>query len=149
MNPSPDLIDFLKGWEGCVLTPYRDVAGQWTCGIGHLLTSGSPLEPWTTEQAEAQLASDLERTWNGLAPHLTSSPTQNQGDALLSLAFNVGAHAVGNSTLVTMFNAGDISGASQQFLRWDLAAGKEIPGLLARREAEKAIWDSGDYSGRP
>lgn len=66
--------------------------------------------------------------------------TQYQFDAMACLAYNIGAAAFANSTLVRLFNAGDIQLAADQFLRWDKAGGKSVKGLRRRRAAERALY---------
>lgn len=67
--------------------------------------------------------------------------TQNQFDACVSLAYNIGCKAFKGSTLVRLINGGakpEIS--SLQFLRWNKQAGKELKGLTARRKAEMELF---------
>lgn len=42
-------------FEGLRLEPYRDSAGYWTIGIGHLVRPGEHFTKITAEQAEARL----------------------------------------------------------------------------------------------
>ena len=56
--------------------------------------------------------------------------------ALTSLAFNVGVGAVLKSKLLRKLNAGDFDDAAEEFLDFDLANGKRVPGLTRRRKAE-------------
>ena len=44
------------------------------------------------------------------------------------------------STLLRLLNAGNFQAAADQFPRWDRAGGKEVVGLLARRNAERALF---------
>lgn len=58
---------------------------------------------------------------------------QNQFDALVSFAFNVGLEALGGSTLLRVLNDGDYQGAAEQFGQWVHGGGEEIrPGLSPR-----------------
>jgi lysozyme len=59
---------------------------------------------------------------------------------LVSFAYNVGTHNLRESTLLKLFNAGDIAGAAEQFPRWNKANGKILPGLVARRDAERRLF---------
>ena len=65
---------------------------------------------------------------------------QNQFDALVSLAYNIGTGAFNKSTLVKKLNAGDIRGAADQFDVWINAGGKRMQGLVNRRAREKALY---------
>ncbi len=67
---------------------------------------------------------------------------ENQAAALASLAFNVGAKLRG-STLVSRLNCGDVQGAADQFRKWIFSRGVKLPGLVRRREAERALFLSG------
>ncbi|KQD16250.1 lysozyme [Acinetobacter baumannii] len=66
--------------------------------------------------------------------------TQNQFDALVSLAYNIGSGAFKGSTLLKLLNKGDYKGAADQFLVWNKAGGKVMKGLVRRREAERALF---------
>ena len=65
---------------------------------------------------------------------------QNQFDALVSFSYNLGLGSLQNSTLLRLLNAGNFQAAADQFPRWDRAGGKEVAGLLARRNAERALF---------
>lgn len=67
---------------------------------------------------------------------------QNQFDALVSLAYNIGTNAFSKSTLVKKLNANDIRGAADQFDVWVNAGGKRMQGLVNRRAREKALFIS-------
>ncbi len=66
--------------------------------------------------------------------------TDNQFAALVSFCFNVGEGNLRTSTLRRLHLAGDYAGAQAQFSRWTRAAGKVLPGLVKRREAEAALY---------
>jgi lysozyme len=66
--------------------------------------------------------------------------SQSQFDACVSLAFNIGCAAFGKSTLARKIAQGDVSGAADEFLRWDKAGGKQMAGLTRRRRAERALF---------
>ncbi len=66
--------------------------------------------------------------------------TQNQYDALVSLAYNIGTRALSTSTLMKKLNAGDVKGAADEFLRWNRSGGKVMPGLTNRRKAEREVF---------
>ncbi|HLI61923.1 MAG TPA: lysozyme [Terriglobales bacterium] len=70
--------------------------------------------------------------------------TQNQFDALVDFVFNVGAENFARSTLLRELNAGNTAGAAAQFLLWKWAGGVVSPGLLRRRQAEAALFESAD-----
>jgi len=131
-------IEAIKQFEGCVLGTYRCAAGVQTIGYGHTgsdVTAGLSI---SRERAEALLVSDLERFERAVEGAVGRPMTQGQFDAMVSLAFNIGAEAFRKSTLVRKFNEGDTPGAGQQFVVWHKVAGQLNTGLLQRRAAE--LW---------
>jgi lysozyme len=82
---------------------------------------------------------------------ITRPPTVHQAAALLCLAYNVGVGAhdgvkgdLADSTLLARFNAGNFTGAADQFLVWNKArvGGKLVvlPGLDTRRHVERDLF---------
>ena len=69
--------------------------------------------------------------------------TDGQRAAFLSFAFNVGDDAFCRSTLVRKANAGDFDGACAELSRWIYAGGKQLPGLVKRRAAERQLCERG------
>jgi lysozyme len=65
---------------------------------------------------------------------------QNQFDALLSFAYNLGLGNLQRSTLLKQVNAGDLAGAVREFAKWTKAKGVELPGLVRRRTAQRALF---------
>jgi len=68
--------------------------------------------------------------------------TQNQFDALVSFAYNVGIHQLASSTLLKLTNAGDVAGAAKQFARWNKSSGRVMAGLVRRRATEAQLFVS-------
>ncbi len=67
----------------------------------------------------------------------------HQFDALVSLVFNIGSTQFKRSTLLKRLNSGDYAGAAQQFNVWCYDNGKRVPGLAARRERERLLFEGG------
>ena len=149
MRHSPALRDFVSAWEGCKLKPYEDVIGVWTVGYGHVLLPDEQRCTWTQARADEQLDMDLADHGERLSPFIIKVSTQQQFDALLSLAFNCGISGIGNSGLMTCHNNGDFMACANRFRLWKRAGGHDVPGLLKRREAERTIYLYGIYTGRP
>lgn len=74
--------------------------------------------------------------------------TQDEFDALVDFAFNLGIGALAGSTLLKKLNAGDIEGAADEFLKWDHAGGKVLAGLTKRRQGERALFLLGAHFGK-
>jgi lysozyme len=124
-------------FEGCDLESYPDPgtrAEPFTIGYGH---KGMKI---TQAQADAWLRSDLAKAAACVNANVKVPLTQNQFDALADFCFNVGAGNFVASTLLRLLNAGNYAGASVQFDRWNLAAGRVLPGLVKRRIAERQLF---------
>jgi lysozyme len=142
MKTSANGREFIKGFESLRLKAYPDpgTGGKpWTIGWGHTkgVKQGDRI---TQEQAEQFLSDDLavfELTVNSA---IKRPMTQNQFDAMVSLAFNIGGPNFAQSTLVKNFNTGDVQGAADQFPRWKFSDGKVMPGLVKRRAAEREMF---------
>lgn len=137
-------VPFIKSNEGCRLASYRDPAGVWTVGYGSTrLASGNPVMRnvrITQEQADDLLTSELERLRGTLAQYIRVPVTEGQFVALIDFAYNCGEGALRRSTLLKLLNAGKTVNAAYEFKKWVRAGGKELPGLVRRREAEKKIF---------
>ena len=132
-------VELIKRFEGLRLTAYLDAVGIPTIGYGS--TEGVPMGQKITEsEAEALLRKDLVRFEKAVNDHVKVKISQNQYDAMVSLAFNIGASAFAKSTLVRVLNEGGYAEAADQFLRWDKARGKTLPGLATRRQAERKLF---------
>ena len=94
----------------------------------------------TQAQAEAYLREYLRAFEKAVNKVLECSVTQNQFDALVSFAYNLGAGALRNSTLLKRLHAGDVKGAADEFPKWNKAAGKVLEGLTRRRMMERQLF---------
>ena len=145
MRISENGIEFIRQLEGEKLTAYPDIVGIWTIGVGHTgFVDGKPVARGmaiTKEKSKEILTADLKRFESAVNDAVKVTLTQNQFDALVSLAFNIGEGAFARSTLVNKLNAGDKKGAAEQFLVWKNAGGRVSQGLLNRRQTEKAMFE--------
>ena len=124
--------------EGWVPKTYRDPIGIVTACVGHTGPELQMGQTFTREQCDEMLVSDLLKHAEAL-DCVTHPLTQSQKAALLSFAFNVGNGQFCRSTLVRKANAGDMPGACAELSRWTMAGGRELPGLVKRRAAERAL----------
>lgn len=138
----------LRRFEGLRLAPYLCPAGKLTIGYGHVILPG---EEWmnagiTQEEAEVLLLRDL--AWALYAARNVGRVlTDRQTAALASLVFNIGREAWEKSTIRRYVVAGQMYAAGKEFLRWCKVAGVENDGLLARRRAEKLIFEGQSWNG--
>lgn len=157
-------IDLIKHFESLHdgdltqigLQPKKDPSGYWTEGYGHLMTyQGRPLKDEedkelaysistikTEDQAERQLKIDVEEV-DFEINKLNLSILQNQFDALVSFAYNVGVYAFKNSTLLKMIQNkiwSDDNLIRDEFLKWKYSDGEELKGLYLRRKSEAKLF---------
>lgn len=132
-------LALIKQYEGCRLAAYRCAAGVWTIGYGHTagVHSGMTI---TQAQADAYLRQDIAKfegyVNNPAYVPITEQLNQNQFDALVSFAFNLGA---GNlRKLCKGRTAAQIAQAMTQYCK---ANGKVLAGLRRRRAAEQALFN--------
>lgn len=144
MSHSHNAVSLIKTSEGKRNTAYPDprTGGEpWTIGYGHTGPEVHKGLVWTDEQVDAALQSDLQRFDKEVSALVGNRPTtQNQFDALVDFAFNLGTTALSKSTLLKLHNLGDFEGAAKEFARWNKAKGKVMTGLTARRSAEAALY---------
>lgn len=132
-------LALIKQYEGCRLAAYRCAAGVWTIGYGHTagVHSGMTI---TQARADAYLQQDIAKfegyVNNPAYVPITANLNQNQFDALVSFAFNLGA---GNlRKLCKGRTAAQIAQAMTQYCK---ANGKVLAGLKRRRAAEQALFN--------
>jgi lysozyme len=153
-------IDMIKHHEGVRTKPYRCPALLWTVGVGHVIypahatvkyeeRKNLPIPAgWdrvlTMDEVDRILAQDLGRFERGVV-RLCPAAVGNQGvfDALVSFAFNVGLGNLQRSSLRMKTNRGELEEAADEFLKWTKAGGRVLPGLVKRRNDERALYLSG------
>ncbi|MGF1461042.1 MAG: lysozyme [Leptolyngbyaceae cyanobacterium] len=145
-----DGLTIIKHFEGRELRAYQDSVGVWTIGYGHTSAAGPPQvyagQTITEQQAEDILKKDLELFEGGVRDLVKVPVNGDQFSALVSFSFNVGLGALADSTLLRKLNAGDYQGAADEFPRWVKAGGETLPGLVRRRDAERALFLGQDYT---
>lgn len=145
MKPIPKAaVDLIKKYEGRKLTAYKCPANIWTCGYGSTGADIVQGVTWTIWQAEDRLKMDLGRFAQAVDRLVTVPITDNQRAALISFAFNLGAQALRESTLLKLLNDGKTEEAAGEFERWNKAAGRVLAGLTARRCAERDLFQKKD-----
>lgn len=153
-NFSDNCIRLTEHFEGAVLHKYDDGVGKITIGIGHMIKPGEIFpEKITYEFAKELLMKDLQVAKNAILKNVRVPLNQHQFDALGVFIFNVGANAFEGSTLLKKLNAGDLDGASKEFIRWNKGRVKgvlsEMPGLTRRRVAEQKLFNSNPSLNNP
>lgn len=144
MKTSANGINMICGFEGLELKAYDDGVGVWTIGYGTTIINGIKVkkgDTCTIEQAKSYMAQDLKKFESAVDTSVKVTITQNQFDALVSLAYNIGTSAFKSSTLLKKLNAKDYKGAAAQFDRWNRASGKVMQGLVNRRAKERKLFE--------
>lgn len=146
---TPHGMAFIEHAEGepgtgkAVLVAYQDGAGVWTIGWGHTrdVVAGMTC---TQAQAEAWLDADLDDAEHAVCTFVTVPLNDNEFDALVSFAFNVGTEAFMTSLLLRKLNAGDRAAVPAEMARWNKITVKGVKqvsaGLTNRRAAEASLF---------
>jgi lysozyme len=146
MKVSSKGLELIKEFEGFSNVAYLCSAKKATIGYGNTFwEDGTPVkigDQVSKERAETLLKHVVDNFSVAVEVDIKIEVTQNQFDAMVSLAYNIGLGAFKNSTLLRQLNRGNFVGASQEFLRWDKSNGKPLHGLTRRREREKLLFDS-------
>jgi lysozyme len=146
----------IKHHEGLRLKPYRCPARLWTVGVGRVLYAlqgrlpldqrdAFPLEPhdnrtFSKDEVDGLLSAEHQRFEVGVARLLPLVLTQCQNDALVSFSFNLGLGGVQRSTLRQKVLRGETQEAADEFLKFTRGGGKILPGLVKRRNDERALF---------
>lgn len=172
LRPSEQCYSIIQRWEGLMdgnpetvnLDPYLCPANIVTIGWGHavlfdgaflrgregLLFARSQLYPEgiTPEMARKLLQQDVGTAAAGVNRLVHTRINQNQFDALVSFAYNLGldedadeiAEGLGDSTLLKYVNRGQFHLAAGEFAKWVYSGGVVLQGLVNRRADERALF---------
>ena len=141
-------IELIKKYEGFMSEPYKCPAGVPTIGYGATYyPNGERVNmndvSITKETAELYLMNMLGSYENAVNRYVQVTLTQNQFDALVSFAYNLGNGSLQKSTLLKRVNANPCdSDITNQFNRWVKAGGKTLRGLVKRRKEEAKLYFS-------
>ena len=158
--------DLMHQFEGYRTRPYLCSAHIWTIGYGHVLYQDQirlpmarvpdkdipmirkemPLKPednrvWSKQEIEELFAQDVASFERGVL-RLIPGVVGRQGsfDALVSISYNFGLGNLQRSTIRMKANRGEWEAAAEAFMQWTKGGGKELPGLVRRRKAERALF---------
>lgn len=135
MKISDKGLDLIKKYEGCRLTAYICPAGKATIGYGRTagVTRGMTI---TQAQAEAYLKQDLTKFEQLVEMyHSQYHWNQNEFDALVSFAFNVGS--IDQLTAQGTRSREQIAAKMLEYVK---GGGKVLPGLERRRKEERELF---------
>ncbi len=143
MQLSDTGLALIQRFEGFSSRVYLDAAGLPTIGYGHLITRGEDFSDGIDmAQALALLRADVRHAERAVLRFVSAPLAQSQFDALASFTFNLGAGVLQRSTLRRVLNRGDYEAVPAQLMRYVWAGGKRLRGLVLRRAAEAALFQS-------
>jgi lysozyme len=141
-------FELIKRFEGLQLKPYKCPAGIPTIGYGNTYyPNGKKVtlqdEPITQSIADKLLESLLPPYERAVDSFCRDDINQNQFDALVSFAYNLGIGNLQKSTLLKKVNANpkDVT-IADEFLKWNKSNGSVLKGLTLRRQAEADLYFS-------
>jgi lysozyme len=150
----------IKKFESCRLEAYKDIAGTWTIGYGNIsyengtrVKQGDKIAQWRAEELFKRVVQRFVNDVNYLTKG--TQLTQNQFDALVSFAYNLGsdidldtiAEGLGDSTLLKMvLKNPENPDIPKEFLKWNKAGGKVSAGLNRRRKSEAHLYETGELN---
>lgn len=146
MEINKDCLLLIAEFEGLSLTPYLCSAKKATIGYGNTYYKDgrkvTMLDKAITKDEAVVMLKDIVKTFGKEVNRLVTSPiNQNQYNALVSFAYNVGVTNLRNSTLLKLVNKDPNQLAiSNEFLKWVNAGGQKIKGLEKRRVKESQIY---------
>lgn len=98
---------------------YQDTRGVWTIGVGHTGPEVHRGLVWSDEEIDAALETDLARFEHAVDHAVHVPMTQNEFDACVSLAYNIGSAGFLHSSVCRYLNRGDKMAAADAFLFWN------------------------------
>lgn len=141
-------LDLIKQFEGLKLTPYLCPANIATVGYGNTYypngTKVKVTDPAITKEKAEELLKHLVVSYEKAVDSFCRDDiSQNQFDALVSFAYNVGVGNLQKSTLIKKVNKNpkDVT-IRNEFMKWNKAAGRVLAGLTRRRQAEANLYFS-------
>ena len=129
-------LQLIAKYEGCRLMAYKDPVGIWTIGYGHTkgVYAGQVISQALAEQF---LREDVAKAENAVEKYDGIYHwTQNQYDALVSFAYNVG-----NIDQLTQKGSRTIAQISAKIPEYNKGNGQVLPGLVRRRAEEQELFN--------
>ncbi|MEO0882875.1 MAG: lysozyme [Pseudomonadota bacterium] len=144
MRVSERGLELIKSFEGFYSRAAALGGGRWVIGYGHTKAARAGLGI-LREEAEAVLRQyDLPPIEQRIAGAVHTPLNQNQFDALVSFAFNIGVSSFETSAVLAHLNAGEHLQAADAMGAWRVAELNNqtilIDALVRRRAAETALF---------
>lgn len=146
MKLNNDGYNLITKHEGFSSKPYLCPAKVPTIGYGNTYYHDGKRvtlldNPITKEQAFEMFKEIADRFAKAVSQSVTADINQNQFNALVSFAYNVGVANLKKSTLLKLVNANPNNPQiKNEFLKWTKANGVLLNGLLKRRNDESSVY---------
>ena len=131
------LLAAVSQFEGKRNDPYKDIVGVSTVCFGETHVA---MKHYSDAECSDMLAKSIA---DHAEPVVRRNPELLGHDpqlaAAVSLAYNIGPGAYSKSSVARLFSAGQWKPACDAFLKWSYAGGRQISGLLKRRQSERAM----------
>lgn len=141
-------LALIESFEGFRSKPYKCPAGIPTIGYGNTFyPDGRKVSLSDSPINESQATDLLKNTLSTFEKYVDSfcrdDINQNQFDALVSFAYNLGPANLKSSTLLKKINNNPSDPTIRnEFMKWVRAGGRTLPGLVRRRQAEADLYFS-------
>ena len=134
-------IALIKSFEGLRLKAYKALPSEkyFTIGYGHYGADVKEGQTITEAEAEKLLRADLQKYEGKVNKYPAYNWNDNEYSALVSFAYNVG-----NIDGLTKKGKRSREEIKKVWTSYSKAGGKEIPGLVRRREAELKLFNEGE-----
>ena len=134
-------IKLIKSFEGLRLKAYKALPTEkyFTIGYGHYGADVKEGQTITEAEAEKMLRADLQKYEGKVNKYTAYNWNANEYSALVSFAYNVG-----NIDGLTKKGERSREEIKKVWTSYSKAGGKELPGLLRRREAELKLFNEGE-----
>jgi lysozyme len=136
----------IQGFEGLSLVPYKCQAGISTIAYGatfypsgkKVTMQDAPISlataKWMFKETADKFAADVDKM-------IKANINQNQFNAIVSLAYNIGLAGLAKSSLLKKVNANPSDPTiTNSFMIWNKAGGKVLNGLTKRRAIEAKLY---------
>jgi len=139
-------VELITQWEGLKLYPYLCSAGVPTIGYGSTrYEDGTKVKlsdkPITKERAVELFRNTIVSYERDVDAFCRDDINQNQFNALVSFAYNLGSNALKNSTLLKKVNINpNDKSIKNEFMKWIYVGKKPLKGLVNRRTAEVEMY---------
>lgn len=150
MTTSEAGLEFIERRECFSAKAYPDAGGH-SIGYGYFLATTEDIQKYlhatiTKAEAVTLMLRRIGATEDALNKAITVPVSQQQFDALVSWAYNIGNGAARGSSLMKFLNTGDYAAAGDQFAVWHLSNHRSVDALVERRALEKDLFLNGVYA---